>query len=181
MILRADFGWIILVGFAFWLLQVLRAGASGRTGRGVPLPPPPSGEPGGTQREGAELEQLLRHLQRRLGQGGAKGGEARTDVAMKAGERRPFERPLRSGVAAAHPETSVEDRDAEALVRQRLAVAAGQKRELSNAGTAGFPAKVRAANEPLARVLATGPGLTTRQLRSAVIWREILGPPKGLQ
>lgn len=188
MILRADFGWVILAAFVFWLLQLVRAGARGRGGRGRPLPPSPStGQPGGTQREGAELEQFLRYLERRLGgESAPKPSQAPAPVIVK----RPAG-PVRAKqprVADQDPVTVVSlespvDRAAEAAVleRQRLAVATGRNRELTDADHAVFAAKIRAGNDLAARSPAAPAGLTVRQLRDAVLWQEILGPPRGLQ
>jgi hypothetical protein len=79
------FGWIVFVGFLFWLLQVLRAGATGGSGR-RPVPPashPP--RPDATQREGEQLEELLRHLEAPVDrEAEAEAIERRRDAAVAA-------------------------------------------------------------------------------------------------
>jgi hypothetical protein len=158
-ILRADFGWIILVAFVFWVLQVLRAGATGKGGRGGPIPGPPSDTPGGTQREGVELERLLRYLERRLGEAGERAGRPRTKVTIK--RPTPGPSPATVEVADGRSLEVAEDRTlAAAIDRQRL-----------------IPTP---AEQPPQRP-AAAPVVAARQLRDAVLWQEILGPPKGLQ
>ena len=64
--MRADigFGWIVFAGFLLWVLQVLRAGGGGqgtvRRGPQAPLPRVP--RPDASQREGEQLEEMLRQL-----------------------------------------------------------------------------------------------------------------------
>ncbi len=185
MILRVDFGWVILVAFVFWLLQVLRAGATGRSGRGRPVPPATSsGQPGGTQREGAELEQMLRYLERRLGgESGSKPSRPPAQVTVKRPAARVQTKPARLPAPVTVSLEDPVDRAAEvqALERQRLAVADARNRELTDADHAAFEAKIRARDERTASSPAAAPGLTARQLRDAVLWQEILGPPRGLQ
>ncbi len=187
MILRADFGWVILVAFVFWLLQMLRAGATGRSGRGRPLPPAPSsGQPGGTQREGAELERMLRYLERRLGgESGSKPSGPPAQVTVKRpaapGRANPARQPARNPVTVSLENPVDRAAEGQALERQRAAVAEARNRELTDADHAAFEAKIRTGNERAARSPAAAPGLTAGQLRDAVVWQEILGPPKGLQ
>ncbi len=166
MILRADFGWVIFVAFLFWIFRVLQAGARS-SGRGrVPPPPMPSGPPRGTQREGSELEELFRQLEGRLG--GPSGGrvEPRPKVVVK--------RPAQARPAPVHPvplgETAVSleeggDQEAPAEAPERTWLA---------------PATARGSARPLPSQAAV-PSPTTKHLRDAVVWQEILGPPKGLQ
>ena len=166
MILRADFGWVIFVAFLFWIFRVLQAGAR-TSGRGkAPPPPMPSGPPRGTQREGSELEELFRQLQGRLG--GRSGGkvEARSKIVVKrqAPARPAPVKPVPTGETAVSLEEGFDQEgDAEAPERTRLAAATAR-------GSAPPPPSQAAVS-----------GLTSRQLRDAVVWQEILGPPKGLQ
>jgi hypothetical protein len=183
-ILRADFGWVILAAFVLWILQVLKAGATGKGKRGEGgLPPgPPSGNPGGTQREGVELEQLLLQLERRLGQAGERAGQRRAKVIVKRPapeqpepvtvRREPLVR--REPVVQAIPEAAPEEASLEGDVNIATEKVALPRRP---------PAHVVARPSPdlSARRAAVAPSVTSRQLRNAVLWREILGPPKGLQ
>ena len=175
MILRADFGWVILVAFVFWVLQVLRAGATGKGGgRPGPTPPPPS-KPGGTQREGVELEQLLRHLERRLGEAGERAAQKRTTVTV----RRPAPAqhvPVvvrREPVPAPVAERAAEEASLEVDVGDATGASLERHRPLAPAVTPPY--------QPLRRPAGDPATVTDRRLRDAVLWREILGPPKGLQ
>jgi hypothetical protein len=151
MMLRAEFGWIVFVFVLFWLFQVLRSGvrSSGRTA-GVPSHRP-SGSLEGTQREGAELEELFRQLQQRVG-GVAKAGQSRSKVEAKQ-------------PAEARPAPA-----AKVVVRREPAKADQPKVETGIQPGSGQPTRA-----------AVGARLTAQQLRDAVLWREILGQPKGLQ
>jgi hypothetical protein len=152
MILRADFGWIVFAVVAFWVLQVLRS--TGRTsGRGGVTPrQKPSGPLEGTQREGVVLEELLRQLEGRLGGGSSRRTEARPKVVVKSAD------------AGAVSREALVDRIREVPEVARGALRSGIHDEIG-----------RPKPTPTVR-----PGLTVRQLRDAVVWREILGEPKGL-
>jgi hypothetical protein len=151
MMLRADFGWIVFVFVLFWLFQVLRSGARSSGRTGGPTRRPPAGSLEGTQREGVELEELFRQLQQRLG-GVGKPSQPRPKVEVKQpADVRP--------VAAA-----------KVGVRREPAKPEQQVVEAGNQGGSGQPTRA-----------AAGARLTARQLRDAVLWREILGQPKGLQ
>ena len=151
MILRADFGWVIFAAFLFWIFRILQTGARS-SGRGrAPPPSMPSGPPQGTQREGSELEELLRQLEGRLG--GRSGGKV---------ERRPKVVVKRPAQPAGEAVVSLE---AAAKVPERTRLVAATARE----GTQPLPAQ------------AAVPRFTAERLRDAVLWQEILGPPKGLQ
>ena len=177
MILRADFGWVILVAFVFWVLQMVRAGATGKSGRAGPHPGSPPGNPGGTQREGVELEQLLRHLERRLGEAGEQVGQGRPKVTVRrpvptqpvpvTGRREP---PGRLSIETAPDEGASLETEA-SLTTEGSLVRVRPRMQFS----------LPAPNEtPVGRATAAT-AVTTRQLRDAVLWQEILGPPKGLQ
>jgi hypothetical protein len=148
---RADigFGWIVFVGFLFWVLQVLRTGARGERSAGAPTPRPH--RPDATQREGEQLEELLRQLQGRLGR-----PEARTPGKTKVLVKRPAPAQPPEAVSL---ETPV-DREVEAewIEQRRLAAAEAKHRE---------PGVARR--------------LTSRELRDAFVWTEILGPPAAFR
>lgn len=152
MMLRADFGWIIFAVFALWVLQVLRS--RGRSnGRGGAAPPQrPSGPLEGTQREGVVLEELLRQLEGRLGGESGRRTKARPKVVVKPPDAGPVSREAPVHRVREVPEVA------------RGAIGSGLHDEIG-----------RPKPTPTVR-----PGLTTRQLRDAVVWREILGEPKGL-
>ena len=180
------FGWIVFVGFLLWLFQVLRAGATG--GR-RPLPPSHSPRPDATQREGEQLEALLRHLEGGLGQ---TAPEQRTRPKTTVVVRRPAAPQPRSRTEPAAPprdagpeEVSLErpvdrEAEAEAIERRREAAVAARNEALTDADHAAFEARIDA-ERAAGAAYAPSRSLTPRQLREAFVWREILGPPAGLR
>ncbi len=80
-------------------------------------------------------------------------------------------------LVGSRPARAVEDLDetAEAVVRRRIAEAEARNREHRPANHEAFHQKIAAdAGAPMAP-----PRLSPAQLRSALVWREILGPPKA--
>jgi hypothetical protein len=197
--MRADigFGWIVFLGFLLWVLQVLRAGSRGTVRRGAPPPMPGPQRPDASQREGEQLEEMLRQLQGRLGQARGEAGtgtatRGNTTIVVKRpapvpGPVRPRTpaRPRPAGPTEAPEGASLEvpvdrEAEAEALERHRLEAVAARNRELTDADHAAFEARMRQEDAaPRARTAARR--LTPRQLREAFVWNEILGPPMGLR
>jgi hypothetical protein len=181
------FGWIVFVGFLFWLMQVLRAG-TGSGGRRPAPPPPRPPRPDATQREGEQLEALLGQLEGRLGQAApAPRTKSKASVVVRRPAAPPSRSrpPLRPADRDQSEGASVEvaiDREAEAEVieRRRLAAVAARSEALTDADHAAFEARVRADSAPDAAA-ATIRRLNVRQLRDAFVWNEILGPPAGLR
>lgn len=179
------FGWIVFFGLLIWVFQVLRAG--GQAGTRRPPSPPRPYRPDATQTEAQRLEELLRHLEGRLGQeGGATRGK--TTVVIK---RPPPPPPrVRPRAMPATPRTSESqslevpvdrEAEAEAIERRRLEAVAARSQELTDADHAAFEVRVRADRDPAPGI---GPGIlrpTARQLRDAFVWNEILGPPAALR
>ncbi|HSM16021.1 MAG TPA: hypothetical protein VK845_03350 [Gemmatimonadales bacterium] len=183
-----------------------RAEQARRQARARTIPPPPapkptgvarrghpagpvSGRPDATQREGTSLERMLRQLgadmeQLERGQRGPMGRDARVelpaaeevedlevlDLPVDRGERTPVVREIRAVVD--------HDEEAEALIKSRLAVFDEHNRPRSMADHRAFDARIRPAP---AAVLKKTPRFTARQIRQAVIWREIIGPPHALR
>ena len=146
-----------------------------------PLP----GRPDATQHEGTTLERMLRQLgadmeQLEGDQRGPMGRDARVelpaaeeveerevlDLPVDRGERTPVAREIRAVVD--------HDEEAEALLERRLAVFEEHNRPRTMADHRAFDAKIRSAP---AAVLKKTPRFTAHQIRQAIIWREILGPP----
>jgi hypothetical protein len=137
-----------------------------------------------TQREGSQLEALLRELGRTLEQGSGPVGRA-PDRRLPPAEE--VEEPASLEVA---PEVQSLERDpkrqarvevdqddeAERIVARRMAAAEAQGKSLTKADHRAFDERIR---QEAADKTATN-GYTTRQLRDAVVWREILGPPVSL-
>jgi len=207
-----EIGPLVVLGLMWVVLNALRKGGSRPSG-GSGKPPSgrpsasrlpggsrPSGAPpqlpGGrppldaTQREGSQLEQLLRELGRTLDQAGQQGKQStirtlppvRTPTATKPakqGQTLVSTEGQSLELDPARGEPAVEDLDdeAERVVEQRRAAAEANLRPLSDADHRVFDERIRQepANKTAARIY------TPKQLREAVIWREILGPPVSLR
>jgi hypothetical protein len=206
-----EVGPLVVLGLMWVVLNALRKGGSRPTGgsgkpsssrpsasvpgSGRPLGTPDRLSAGGapldaTQREGSQLEQLLRELGRTLDQAGQQG--KRPTVRTLPPARPPtLPKPVKKGeslvstegqsleVESVRGERAVEDLDdeAERVVEQRRAVAEANLRPLSEADHQVFDERIRqdAADKTAVR------SYTLKQLRDAVVWQEILGPPVSLR
>jgi hypothetical protein len=188
-----DFGGLLVLG-AVWLLFSLLGRTRGqsqtraRTGPQIPQPHPPAArDPSpkdATQREGSRLEQLLRQLERNLEQ--AAGGRDRTPARLSlplpddedVEERESLEQPervvsLETGVKRPQRAEYDQDSGAEELVRRRIAAAEARSGPLRKTDHKAFDARIR--QEPADHTAVRR--YTPAQLRDAIVWREILGPP----
>ena len=152
--------------------------------RARPLPSsPPRAD--ATQREGARLERLLGELGRTLDQARGPAGRApdrRLPSAEDVEERGSLEVTPEVGSLEAEPdrgERAVVDQDdeAERVVQRRLAAAERSRAPLSVADHTAFDQRIR--QEPADKTATRA--YTVKQLRDAVVWREILGPPVSLR
>jgi hypothetical protein len=159
---------------------------------------PASGDP--TQREGSRLEQLLRELERNLEQAGGlprpKPEAQRAPEIQRKPEiqrrpeviRLPQAEEVEERVSLEEPEKvmSLEtqvlrpsrprydhDDTAEEIARRRIAAADARSGELTRADHARFDQRIR--QEPADHTAVRR--YTPAQLRDAIVWREILGPP----
>ena len=174
-----DFGGLLVLGIV-WLLFNLIGQGKGRTRpapRPIPQPRPP-GAPDPTQQEGSRLERMLRELERSLEQVAEKqsGGWPREEEDVE--ERDSLEEPeqvvsLETEVPRRQRAEYDQDSGAEAIVQRRIEAARARDRALSKADHKAFDAKVR---QEVADHTAVR-RYTPEQLRDAVVWREILGPP----
>ena len=150
-----------------------------------PAAPPPRGD--ATQREGSRLEALLREFERALDQSAGSGplgrpAPGRLPDAEEVEERASLEAPARvvslenEVVRPERPMTS-QDEGAERLVAHRIAAAEARSGALTRADHAVFDERIRRQPADATAVRA----LTPAELRQAIVWREILGPPAGLQ
>ena len=196
-----DFGGLLILGLLWlWFGALGRRKTDGNTGSKarLPLPPTPGGDP--TQREGSRLETLLRELERALEQGGAAGQRRPVplprDVPARVG--RPADSSLPSAEDVedreslevdeqvvsleaqvprpARPHVSQDD-GADTLVARRIAAADARSGALTRADHATFDQRIRAEPADASAVRA----LTPEELRRAVVWREVLGPPVSLR
>jgi hypothetical protein len=157
----------------------------GQSGPGAahPVPPPVRLDP--TQREGSQLEQLLRQLGRTLDQAGGPLGRAPDRPIPPAEEQEegeslevaPVARSLETDATRSTRVTVDQDDQAERVVARRIAEAEGRTRALTKADHPAFDQRIR--QEPADKT-ATG-AYSIRRLREAVVWREILGPPVSLR
>lgn len=69
------------------------------------------------------------------------------------------------------------DEEAEAIVQRRIKQAEARNRPHADADHQSFDKSIRQATEPV----AVRQRLTPQGLREALVWREILGPPKSMQ
>jgi hypothetical protein len=206
-----DIGPALLIGFAWLVLNAIRKAGSKPPGTGTPprrppgtvrgstparpdprqlpgarpRPLPPLTGADATQREGSQLEALLRELGRTLEQGSGPVGRApdrRLPPAEEVEERESLEvtpevRSLeRDPGRQARVEVDQDD-EAERIVARRMAAAEAQGRPLTKADHRAFDQRIR--QEPADKTATRG--YTARQLRDAVVWREILGPPVSLR
>jgi hypothetical protein len=70
-----------------------------------------------------------------------------------------------------------QDDEAERIVARRIAAAEAQGKPLTKADHRAFDERIR--QEPADKTATRA--YTARQLRDAVVWREILGPPVSLR
>jgi hypothetical protein len=138
--------------------------AQGRPGLG-PLQDPP-------QEEGRALRMLLKELERAAQR---QGGSTRPPPARRLAPPQELEEaeslestPIRGGRT-----TVDQDEQAEQVIARRAAAAAARDAGRTQADHQRFDQRIR--QQPADRT-ATRP-LTPQQLRDAVVWREILGPP----
>ena len=203
-----EVGPLVVLGLMWVVLNALRKGGSrppDRSGRlsstKVPLPrlpgqtrpgtaspsPAPDGRPrfDPTQREGTQLERLLRELGRTLDEGRepARRPTVRPPPPAKPGtssgslEAAPEGQSLEIDPARGERAVVDQDDEAERVVQQRLAAAEANLQPLSDADHQVFDQRIRqeSADQTAARAY------TARQLREAIVWREILGPPVSLR
>lgn len=207
-----EVGPLVVLGLMWVVLNALRRGGSGPTGgagkrpssqvpssrlpdgarpTGVPARPVGAAPLDATQREGSQLEQLLRELGRTLDQAGQQGkrptirtvSPARGPTAGKPateGESLVSSEGQSLELESVRGDRAVEDLDdeAERVVEQRRAAAEANLRPLSDADHQAFDQRIlrpEAADKTAARTY------TAKQLREAVVWREILGPPVSLR
>lgn len=200
-----DIGTAVTLGF-LWLLFSLFSGK--KKYREGPRPRPPQNRPpsdvtrqvqlplsvsppsGGkaspadpTQREGFRLESLLKRLAQTLDQSSGPLGRA-PDVRLPSAEESEAGTSLETPARVVTRELPVvreerppvdQDDQAEQVAARRIAEAEARSGPLSVADHRTFDNRIR--QEPADHTATAG--FSCKQLRQAVIWREILGPPKS--
>lgn len=178
----------ILVLAAIWLLGSLFSWGRRKY---PPAPRAPKQEPAGpaqpapkdaTQREGRRLELVLRQFERAL-EAGQTGRPARAPLprAAKAEDRESLE--MEPEVGSLETEVRREGRrevdqddEAEQIAARRITAAAVRDEPRSKKDQVVPDKRIR--QEPADKTAVAR--YTTQQLRHAVVWREILGPPVSL-
>jgi hypothetical protein len=180
-----DFNGLIVlaaVWFLFNLINNARRKSRGpaETRQPEPMRPRPRPfRPDATQREGSRLELVLRELQRSLEDAAQSGRPTATMPPVEdveESESLEMEPEVASLEGEVHREVRQRvDRDDEAgnVEAQRIQAAAARDTARTRTDHLAFDQRIRkeAADHTAA------PMYTGRQLRDAVVWREILGPP----
>ena len=175
---------VALILGVLWVLMNLFAGRKKR--------PPPSSDqaeryqpdqssPDPTQREGSRLEMVLREFQRSL-------ENAEVSARRHAGEPLPEDEDIEERQSL-EPEPEVvsleqevhrpdrreytQDADGEQLVQRRITAASARDTARAKVDHVQFDERIR--KEPADQTRTRG--YTAQQLRDAIVWREILGPP----
>jgi hypothetical protein len=150
------------------------------------IPPLSHGPPAqdATQREGTRLELVLRELQRSLEEANSTGRSTtvRLPPAEELEERESLEvepevRSLEEDFRREVRRPVDQDEGAEQIEVRRIKAAADRDAPRVKADHVQFDKRIR--EEPADHTATQG--YTARQLRDAVVWREILGPPASMR
>jgi hypothetical protein len=181
-----DFDAVLILGALWFLVNLL----TGLKRKRPPAPPEEraprpvqSSQPDGTQREGSRLEQVLREFERALDQAG-QGRPAGRPASFPLPEEEEVEEresleiepevvSLEQDVRRVQRREFTQDADAEQLVARRITAASVRDAARTKADHAKFDNQIR--QEPAEHTATRG--YTEEELRRAVVWREILGPP----
>ena len=139
---------------------------------------PRSGRPDPSQREGSRLEQVLRELNPELAdlaEQASRASRKQPQARRRTYSERPARRAERPPVIAAEETKSDFVAKAEAAIARRRQVAAEHIRDRTDQDHESFHRLAR--REMTASV---HPAAVPPSLQQAIIWREILGPPKAL-
>lgn len=176
---------LLFFGFLWFIFSRVRKGMQQGARPAPPRTLPPGGGGDLTQREGSKLEALFRELERALNeQAGPLGRPAGTRLPpaeeveeLETLEAEPEVVSLEQEVRRAPRARVVRDEQAEGVEQARVAAAEIRSGPLTRADHAAFDARVRA--QPADATAVRRP--TAEQLRHAVVWREILGPPVSVR
>jgi hypothetical protein len=173
-----------LVIGALWFVLTLITRGMGKTSRprqpgssSYPPPKPLPSRPDPTQQEGFRLQMVLGDLRRALEEASQAGSPSGGPVARdrQRSESLEFESEARSLEGAGEQEVVDRDDEAAGIEAQRIQAAAVRN--------AGRKSGVKQPVAPIRQEPAdhTSTPAYSRQLRDAVVWREILGPPVALR
>jgi hypothetical protein len=177
-----DFDAVLVLGALWFIINLI----SGLKRKSQPPAEPPArdpvrpvewSQPDATQREGSRLEQVLREFERALEQGKGpeyleEGVEERESLEVE-----PEVVTLEREVRRAPRREFTQDEGAEQLVARRITAAAVRDSARTKADHVQFDSQIR--QEPADHTATRR--YTAQELRHAVVWREILGPPASLR
>jgi hypothetical protein len=192
-----DFTGLIILGVLWLLLNLMSQGGlkkkKPQEPRRTPSPradrpqvPRRMELPGGrdaTQQEGSRLEQMLREFQRALEEAGSPGRPAPAPTELEEEEEResleiePEVVSLETEVSRTERLNISQDDEVEQLVARRISAAASRDQATTRRDHLEFDKRIR--QEPADKTATRA--YTAQQLRDAMVWREILGPPVGLR
>jgi hypothetical protein len=180
----------IIIFAVVWFIVGLLSKAGSKNQRPPPIPrqrPRPTPLPRGldpTQQEGSRLELVLRQVQRALEEAGQQGSPPVTSRPRyeeveegRSLEVEPEVVSLETGVSRPGRRRVDQDDEAEEIESRRIKAAAARDVARSPVDRFDFNASIR--QEPAEHTATRG--YTTKQLRDAMVWREILGPPVSLR
>ncbi len=181
--MTGDFGGLLFVALIWAFFKLVSRSREDASPPPARRPPPPRTlgiDP--TQQEGRALERLLRELERTVNQGasgpaGHPGGRP-LPPAEEVEDREVLEVAPKGESLEREPRRAErarvdQDDEAERVIAHRAASAAARSGGQTAADHRKFDQTIR--QEPADHTATRR--LTPRQLRDAVVWREILGPP----
>jgi len=184
-----DFDVVLVLG-ALWFLVNLLTGLRRKSRPPAepeamdPVRPKASSQYDHTQREGSRLEQVLRQFERALEQAepASRPGSLPLPDAEEVEERESLEAEpevvsLERDVHRAPRREFTQDEGAEQLVARRITAAAARDAARTKVDHVQFDSQIR--QEPADHTATRG--YSAQELRRAVVWREILGPPISLR
>lgn len=182
-------GWIYVAAGVWFLLNLLNKVRTARerespgpepSPKPRPQPPARDPQPDATQREGLLLEKALGRFERALGEAGPTGRPARFPLPeaeevedRESLESEPQVMSLEQDVRRAARQEFTQDAGVEELVARRIKAASARDSARTEADHVKFESQIR--QEPADHTATRG--YTAQELRRAVVWREILGPP----
>ena len=184
-----DFDAVLVLG-ALWFLVNLLTGLKRKSQppsppqARAPVEPAPPSRADATQREGSRLHQVLREFERALEQAGPTSRpsslplpDAEEFEERESRESEPEVVSLEQAVRRAPRREFTQDEDAEQLVARRITAASVRDAARTKKDHVKFDSPI--GQEPAEHTATRG--YTPQELRRAVVWREILGPPVSLR
>jgi hypothetical protein len=180
-------GILLLAAVWFVVSLISRAGRKSQTPPRIPNPRSPRPTPTSagrdpTQQEGTRLELVLREFQRALEDAGAQRRPARTprpsyEQVESSLETEPEATSLENLVSRPQRREVDQDDEAEQVVARRIKAAAARDTARSPIDRVALDERIR--QQPADHTAVRT--YTAQQLRDAIVWREILGPPVSLR